>query len=221
MVPAEEGPETGSEGRCQRSGCRGPDGHPNPTPRALCEPCRALLDRTLDGFPRWYVQLGQELPKGSSGGEIVSGTREPPLPLNFGILALQDDLARLVRECETVVRRVQAHTPPVETLSQGLQVYTGVIYLRTHLSVLVALPDAVEWTERILRLHRQIERRIGDGKVFHRLPAPCPACDSLALVREDGAETVECRHCFESMSVEVYAHFVHELAKTHSEKGHS
>jgi hypothetical protein len=55
--------------------------------------------------------------------------------------------------------------------------------------------DGVDGALRLLRLHELIKVVSGRGELTHRLPAPCPRCERLALVRDNGTSEVYCKAC--------------------------
>lgn len=65
--------------------------------------------------------------------------------------------------------------------------------------------DGVDGALRLLRLHELIKIVAGRGELTHRLSAPCPRCDRLALVRENGTSEVECRACGDRWGEDEYA----------------
>jgi ribosomal protein L37AE/L43A len=71
-------------------------------------------------------------------------------------------------------------------------------YLRGRLSALLALDDGETGTEAgLFLLDWQVRTRkiMGTHTSFERLQAPCPSCDTKALVRTFGNEHAECRSC--------------------------
>jgi Zn ribbon nucleic-acid-binding protein len=46
---------------------------------------------------------------------------------------------------------------------------------------------------------------LGLTRLRHRLPAPCPDCEMLTLVREDGGDYVECGACHRLWTEDEYA----------------
>jgi transposase-like protein len=82
--------------------------------------------------------------------------------------------------------------------------------LEHRVDVLVSLPLQVtrwsltsDWVERdglegaleMLRLHDLVRSVAGRTELVHKLPAPCPSCDRLALIRANGSSTIECEAC--------------------------
>jgi hypothetical protein len=64
--------------------------------------------------------------------------------------------------------------------------------------------DGVDGALRLLRLHELIKIVAGRGELQHRLSAPCPRCDRLALVRDNGTSDVYCKACGDRWPEEDY-----------------
>lgn len=90
------------------------------------------------------------------------------------------------------VRAVRLHgSGAVRVLNLG----GSVGYLREWVSALLSAPFADEVGQQVLGLVRRAERAAGLDRLVHHLPVPCPTCDVRALVREDGADQVDCGAC--------------------------
>ncbi len=55
--------------------------------------------------------------------------------------------------------------------------------------------DGVDAALRLLRIHNQVRVVAGRGELQHKLPAPCPGCGRIALVRDNGETDVHCLAC--------------------------
>ena len=55
--------------------------------------------------------------------------------------------------------------------------------------------DGVDGAMRMLRLHELTKIVAGRGELTHKLAAPCPRCDRLTLVRDNGTSDVHCQAC--------------------------
>lgn len=44
-------------------------------------------------------------------------------------------------------------------------------------------------------LHHHLQHAAGLARLIHLLDAPCPSCDLLTLIRNNGSDYVECTHC--------------------------
>jgi len=59
--------------------------------------------------------------------------------------------------------------------------------------------------------HRKADHLLGWVRLVHRLAAPCPYCDTLTLVRDDGDDKVRCTVCRRTWHEAEYRHFVRML----------
>lgn len=66
----------------------------DPESGLVCEPCRSWLPGALAGIEERFRELPSVLVPGSTAGERVSGSQEPPAPLN---LDAEDLMTRVVR----------------------------------------------------------------------------------------------------------------------------
>lgn len=124
---------------------------------------------------------------------MVTGSRLPPLPLRLEVLTLQEDLSVTLGDLAARVRRAV-----LPRRRPGIVVTQDAAYLHSHLSALLALDDGVTGAEAgLFLIDWQIRARktMGTHSTFERLQAPCPTCDTKALVRQYGSETAECRSC--------------------------
>lgn len=172
---------------------------PRLTPTAFCPADTHLVGQVLDACPRLYAELSGLLPRGAAaGGDMVSGSRLPPLPLRLEVLTLQEDLSVTLGDLSARVRRsVLPSRRPAVAVAMDAR------YLRTHLSALLALDEGETGAEAGLFLidwQMRVRKTMGTHTTFERLQAPCPTCDIKALVRQYGSETAECRSCFTRIS---------------------
>jgi hypothetical protein len=71
-------------------------------------------------------------------------------------------------------------------------------YLISWFDRLCTYPAAGDTAEALYDLDRDVRRGLGQTQPFRHLPAPCPSCELLTLVRSidrAGTDTVECRAC--------------------------
>jgi hypothetical protein len=60
-------------------------------------------------------------------------------------------------------------------------------------------------------LRVRADQVLGWSRLVHRLPAPCPYCDTLTLVRDDGKDFVRCTGCRRNWRETEYRLFVKML----------
>jgi hypothetical protein len=188
-------------------------------PDGLCPTCTRVAAHAITGLPQDYVDLTYALQHGSTGlAEIVTATKDPPAPLRVSIAAHRAELVRVAATwAEPVADRLNVdwdsnqmdrHARPGYVLQRAARL------LALNMSVLLALRD-VEirvWADdgryssyepsdgitaalELLELHHLSRAVLGQTKLVHHLPAPCPNCDRMTLVRDDGDEFVHCAHC--------------------------
>ena len=68
-------------------------------------------------------------------------------------------------------------------------------------------------TGTALWLTNRADRVLGWDRLVHRLPAPCPYCDLLTLIRRDGDQFVRCTNCKRTWLEPEYRHFVRMLVE--------
>lgn len=186
--------------------------------RGLCLSCAAHVEAALagtDGLVLDYVELETLL--GAAGSQmvsdLVSSTRDLPVPLRVSILDLQRGIVHeAVSWAEPVAERlgIDWDTQHARDSRPGPQLQRALNLLAKSVSVLVALPvqdyrcwRTGDWTSRdgvagaleLLYQHSLVRAVAGRSKLVHDLPAPCPRCDQLTLVRHDGDDHVQCEMC--------------------------
>jgi hypothetical protein len=193
-------------------------------PRGFCQRCATAIKRAYRSAAKDYALLessiGDKAMRPDSGK--VSGTPEPPMPLNGTIIELQTALSEY---CEASLRMVAAQGisitvssrqkskgHPVKDLPPIIQASK---VIPAHLdSMIEAKPvDIKRWdssggyvlkgfsgTEAALavwRTHQQIESVIGTDKRRTRLAMPCPVfnCGRRTLGIDNGQSEVNCTSC--------------------------
>jgi len=185
----------------------------------LCPTCTRVAQEAIAELPSDYVNLTRALGQGTIGlAELVAATKELPAPLRVSVAALKHELVRLATTwAEPVAERLNIdwdsqlmdrHTRPGYALQRAARLLTN------NMPVLLALRD-IEirvWADNgiysqlepadgitaaidLLTLHRVTQAALGQTKLVHELPAPCPHCDNMTLVRDDGDDNVHCRRC--------------------------
>lgn len=191
----------------------------------LCPSCERVTETAIRELPADYVQLHRMIGKVKRvGSDLVSGSRELPVPLALDVEAL---LAEIVHEstcwAESVSEVIGADvdTQSLRGYRDAVLVQFAAEHLADHLTVFLALRDVVHlgWadgqrttTERhghegaiaLLALHHRVRSYTGQTRLTHRLPAPCPRCERLTLQRHDGDDLVECATCAHRMTWDTY-----------------
>jgi hypothetical protein len=204
-----------------------------PAADGLCPHCERAIGTAIGELPRDYVDLQLLLAAGgSTGGPLVSGTRELPIPIRVSVEAVQAAIVHEVccwAESVAEVMRITWDTQDLQRCRPGWRVQRGSRLLAGAVSALLALRDVVHigWEtgvaaaeERdgitgalvLLELHHQTRRVAGRGRLVHRLPAPCPRCQCTALERPDGDDIITCQSCERRYSWDEYHRLCNALA---------
>jgi hypothetical protein len=170
-----------------------------------------------------YATVAGQLVPGQAAGERVAGTREAPLPLRVTPLDLT-----MPRRRHNLTAEARLHPDDqvgvlavASELDFWAQDWRAARDMRevgpspTVVEIVDWLSNRLDWAQRhylvideyaadIHRLVRQLRAATGMGALVHRLAAPCPTCDLVELVREDGADYVECRNCHRLWTEEEY-----------------
>jgi hypothetical protein len=185
----------------------------------LCPTCTRIVCDAITELPRDYVDLTLALAHGTAGlAELVSATPDPPAPLRVSVAALAAELVRVATtwaeptadrlNIDWDSQRMDRATRPGWVLQRAARLLAG------NMPVLLALRD-IEirmWAENgrysqleptdgitgameLLELHRAVRSTLGQTRLVHQLPAPCPVCDAMALARDDGDSFVHCQRC--------------------------
>ncbi len=174
----------------------------------VCDGCRTWLAGQPGLIAELHAGLDDALVPATSGGQRVSGSREAPLPLAVDALDLglparagtitdpYDDQVGHV-SVATVLdtwvrdwagqRREGLPAADVATLARWLADRTDWA-CDTHTAV-------DEYAAELRQLTRTLRVVTGTAQLVVRLPAPCPDCDLLSLIRADGEDHVRCTEC--------------------------
>lgn len=179
----------------------------------LCDTCTRHVERAIEALPADYVSLNLILGKGSTvGGEPIRMTRDLPVPIRLHIEALQSDIVTEAQAWAGSVAGIlkinnsPARSRPGPVLDRSCRLLarsTSVLFAlrdEKHIRweygrrVLVAR-DGLDGGLALLRLHHRARTYLGAVKLVHRLPVPCPRCETMALTREDGSDAIDCGAC--------------------------
>ncbi|MGH8571858.1 MAG: hypothetical protein ACREX8_04685 [Gammaproteobacteria bacterium] len=185
----------------------------------LCLTCTRIVTDAITQLPRDYVDLHLALSHNTTGlHELVTGSTDPPAALRVNVAALAAELATTATMwAEPVAEklgiswdsgRMGRHTRPGNALQRATRILVGAI------PVLLALrdvevqtwadngwyrtydpADGIDGALTLHGLHQITRATLGHTKLVHQLPAPCPHCDTMSLVRDDGDDHVHCQRC--------------------------
>lgn len=153
----------------------------------LCGGCYGRLERTIAELPAVHTWLQGALQPGTTAGEHVTATREPPTPLRVDVYDERVDIAGKLTEWARLVAEERQLHGPTDSRPESTAAF-----LLTHLDWSAAQPWVDEYAAEMFELRRDAHTLAPWTPGTHRLPAPCPTCDALTLIRHDGADHVTC-----------------------------
>jgi ribosomal protein L37AE/L43A len=179
----------------------------------LCLGCHARVGVVLVEAPGLYVQGTQALGVSMHAMSDKLSTPRPGSrsPLADGVLELCDDLARGLWAWESVTVAHAGLTPPAGPVRPGFAVQRAATTLARHLTASLAPPYGIAHARYVLTLTGALRDRLGLTALVHNLTAPCPHCDTRALVRRNGDDHVSCRLCGSAWPEHHYALLVRML----------
>ena len=162
----------------------------------MCDPCRSRYRREIDWLALDYVTLktGFPSPARRSDDGARHGKRD-----SFGHPAewasdTARDIAQMLNWIEDGLREHLALEPPPHPgHAEPRLIAHAHATLTARFDALCTYPDAEDSATEISDAHWKIRRALGQSRFVQHLPAPCPWCDTAALVREVGS--VSCREC--------------------------
>ncbi|PXY25159.1 hypothetical protein BAY59_24345 [Prauserella coralliicola] len=200
----------------------------------LCPTCTRHVERAIAELPRDYVELSLQLGKtGSPVGDKVSGSRDTPTPIRLGVEATMRAIAHEAQvwaESVGEVLNTAWDTQTARDSRPGAVLQRACTLLAGSVSALLALRgvdhlvgddrdgyvpvtrDGVDGALVLADLHQRARFILGKTRIVHRLPAPCPRCESTALERPDGSDTITCSACLRVYSWDEYQRLCCALA---------
>lgn len=121
-------------------------------PRAFCRTDTGYIARAIAELPSDYVQLWLRLPRSEQPGEHITGSKEPPLPLDVNIEAFLREIVHVLCSWEEAVQRVARLTPHEGDRRQGVMAAAASRTLGAHLDTLLSLQ--AETVVRYISPHR-------------------------------------------------------------------
>lgn len=178
------------------AGCRGDEPRnydevePWPGQPVLCRRCASVVRGALRELPLAYRALSgtKYLTRTASADEERRGRSDVPPSPSPGA-DHQDEILRTTTAWEDDLRQHLRHrASPLALDPNPLRALcASVEYLNTHYQVMVERVEvAADFTAETWRLHAVALAMVKNKPVRRHLPAPCPSCDALALVQEEG-----------------------------------
>ena len=212
-------------------------------PEGMCPACITSVGHTIGYLPYDVGELTALIAAdGVSGGEIVSSSRELPVPIRLGVEALRAEIDfELQYWAEIVAAETDAEwdSAKIARYRQQDRVQRAADFLSLRVDTLVKIvpQERCAWTMdgepmrddagdrevielsgldgalRMLELHRRVYSVAGRTKLVHRLTPACPWCDQRTLVRHNGSDVVECESCDKKIDEKHFRWFVAVLVR--------
>jgi hypothetical protein len=162
-----------------------PQIEPWPGEPVLCRKCSAIARGALRELPLAWIALGSTkfLTRTASADEERRGRSDVP-PSPSPSADHQDEICRVTAAWEDDLRKHLGHraAPTSET-----NLDAAVDYLNANWQAMIEREEcARDFTDEIWRLHRVAVAMVKNKPVRRHLPAPCPSCDALTLIQEEG-----------------------------------
>lgn len=197
------------------------------SPYGLCSACELVTADGITNLPHDYVSLRLAQFRGLSPGlgEVVTGTRELPLPisLTFSTLAEQIEVTTTAF-AEPVAERLgidwdRSTTPPHASRYGPQPRYTGPVLLDRSARLLAnsttTLASLPAWEYRLwgedgwalvdvtgpeaamilLSLHHATRATLGLTRAHTMMQAECPYCETQSLMKPAGRDLIQCQLC--------------------------
>lgn len=173
----------------------------------LCGPCQGAVRAAAKALPGAYHELHALIGEQQTAllAPRVSGTPEPPIPINTAVNTLQTLIVETAeRAAELVAEKLNVEMVSRRRgwpLRRGQTLTRACNLIEPHIDTLIATPTAEHtvWVEgamtvkyldgaaiatQLIRLHKLARRYLGQTTPAQRQDVPCPHCQQKALVRE-------------------------------------
>lgn len=175
------------------AGCKGdepqpPEIEPWPGEPVLCRKCAAIARGALRELPQAYDALASVkfLTRSASADEERRGRSDVPPSPSPGA-DQQDEICHTITAWEDDLRQHLRHAAAADTGEQRADLAASVDYVNTNWRAMIERPEcAGEFADEITRLHRVAVAMVKNKPIRKHLPAPCPSCDMLTMVQEEG-----------------------------------
>jgi ribosomal protein L37AE/L43A len=189
---------------CVYPGCDAGEGQPALTTQVMCGRSRRRYRREVDWIVMDYVTLKMTMPAPvKRGGSIRSSNlRSYGHPAEWA----SDKAAEIAQALNWIEDGLRDHLgyapPPNPGVDHNRLVAHAYKLLTDKFDDLCTYPIAGDSATEIHDLHTDVRRLLGQTRFVQRLPTPCPACDTAALVRT--VDQIACEECGEVIKPEHY-----------------
>lgn len=225
------------DGTCCPGRHPGMRGQPCPPRQPVwCLACQATIVAALRRMPEQLVNL-RTLGGGRLAPQPSSSRRPQGRSWTASPSPASDEISAVVAWLSRVETRLREHlSEPPAPSRRALAVSTSVAWLLERSTALLCwdtrspaagqlddtgAAEAEVVGSEALQLSRWLDKAAGRDRLTHRLTAPCPYCEHRALVRLDGRDEVQCRHCGKGWPEAHYQFLIrlvlHELAADREE----
>jgi hypothetical protein len=166
-----------------------PEIDPWPGDPVFCRRCAPVIRGALRELPLAHTALRSVafLTRTASADEERRGRSDaPPSPSPGADHA--DEITRTTTAWEDDLRRHLRHTAATDQFGDPHATLTAAVeYLNTHWTAMIGREEcAADFGQEIWRLHAVALAMVKNKPVRRHLPAPCPSCDTLSLIQEEG-----------------------------------
>lgn len=170
----------------------------------LCDTCHRRFELMLTDAPTVYRWLTGNMATGSNGasdGDVVTGSREQPLPIKADVYDVRQLLAdRLSAWVDDFAEDVKLTKPPRSTVEADSE------FLLRWIKSLELCDWIGDWWEELAETMSQAHALAPWRQAMRRVPGvPCPGCEETNLVIFGGEEDVSCNSCHIIMTSDRFA----------------
>lgn len=207
----------------------------------LCDSCVAYAQTTIRQLRHDWADLAQHIARTSRPGEVISGSRDAPIPIRVDVEALQAEIVHVLTTWEMILRRHERLSPPPPgRVRPGYAVRRASDLLRLMAPIVATIPptpvrptgatddiELVSGAQALLELphlHDRAMHALGLTDITTDLPGRCTNCgvaltDSrvdprTALHRLNGNDTVMCRVCGNRTTYDDYTKYAEMFRNT-------
>jgi len=185
-----------------------------------CQECADKFRTNLRDIPHLVTQVAQ-LPGGriahkQSAGDQTRRTTQVDQTSPSPAWDTADEVIRWAQAWAFIVSGRREYDPIRYDIA-GLPVAdltSAVAHISNRLTQALTEDYHAALFEETTNLHRRLVMATGTDELTHRIKEPCPSCNQRTLIRDDGADKVECRNrrCKRRWAEHEYANLAHVAA---------